>query len=248
LTAALLTGQDAAALPVMHDGLPAAGCDGCQGDASPGFMDRVRGCRLFNRDCDGCDRPGFFQRLQGRFRSMMPWCCGDGEATCANGSCGNGNGIHESMPGLPPLDNKKMPSMSMAEPPLAETAALGLAKNKAKDNIKMTTAAKPDLTTTNFQTSSNPAKALSPRMAEKVGHEADYSWVTGQISREGSKWVIRYATPETVDRFNGSFTIIGSVDGNKIRSGDLVTIHGQPIGSGNAALYRANSVDLIEHE
>jgi len=89
---------------------------------------------------------------------------------------------------------------------------------------------------------------LSARMAEKVGHESDFSWITGQIRRESSGWVIYFATPETIDRYNGRLPIASGVDMSKFQDGNLVTAHGQVNVRGNQASYQAASVDLIEHD
>src|SRR5262249_37839321 len=36
---------------------------------------------------------------------------------------------------------------------------------------------------------------INPKFVNKIGHEEDYSWVTGQLDRENGHWVVRYATP-----------------------------------------------------
>lgn len=90
--------------------------------------------------------------------------------------------------------------------------------------------------------------SLSARMADKVGHENDFSWITGQLRRENNGWVIYFATPETIDRYNGRLPIASGIDMSKFQDGDLVTAHGQVSSRGNQAAYQASSVDLIEHD
>jgi len=38
-----------------------------------------------------------------------------------------------------------------------------------------------------------------------VGHESDYSWITGQIRIENGQHVIHYAAPEVVDAHNAAW-------------------------------------------
>ncbi len=91
--------------------------------------------------------------------------------------------------------------------------------------------------------------ALNPKLASKVGWEADYSWITGQIQVVGpNSYVIHYAGNGAVERFSGRLPLI--VDGlnlSNIQDGDLVSVRGGLVNqSGQTALYRANSIDMIE--
>jgi hypothetical protein len=226
LTATWLAGQNIT--PVAQPMSPAGNyqgtvmMDGGVGDMQPTFWDRVRNFHPFRND----DQPGFFQRLKTRMSGMLP-----GRGYQDNYAAG------DAMPGsFTQSDFQRMPMAKMFEPPLSDGARQAPAKSS--------------LSPTNFQTTMPAGKGINPKMVEKIGHENDYSWVTGQAFLENGKWVIRYATPEIVDRFGGSFILAPGTDTSKIRHGDLVTIQGQPVGSaGNGAtLYRATSVNLIEHE
>jgi len=55
----------------------------------------------------------------------------------------------------------------------------------------------------NVAVSSRPNR-ISPELVSKVGHETDYSWITGQIRIENGRYVIHYAPPEVVDAHSGS--------------------------------------------
>ena len=90
---------------------------------------------------------------------------------------------------------------------------------------------------------------------DRVGHEEDYSWVTGQlcfVHADGGLWVVRYATVDTEDRFGGSVVLASVVNMKNYREGDLVTVHGSILKAGRAskylggALYRAEGIDIVE--
>jgi hypothetical protein len=95
-----------------------------------------------------------------------------------------------------------------------------------------------------------PARAeskINPRFVNNIGHADDYSWITGQLDREGNRWVIRYATPDTVDRYQGQVTLAPGIDLNHLRPGELVSANGQITGTSNgAATFRATAVNKIK--
>jgi hypothetical protein len=128
------------------------------------------------------------------------------------------------------------PGIKLTEPPLLDA-------RQAQAPAKMHVTA-----SIGFHAAAGSRKGLSPKMAGKVGHETDYSWITGQIRRETDGWIIHYATRETVDRYGGQLLLVPSANMNAIRDGDLVCVQGQPEGSGSAATYHARAVNLIEHE
>jgi hypothetical protein len=90
---------------------------------------------------------------------------------------------------------------------------------------------------------------------DKVGHEEDYSWVTGELfyvrSARG-QWVVRYATVDTEDRYGGSVVLAAAVNMKNFREGDLVTVHGSILNEGRGSrylggpLYRADDISMIE--
>jgi hypothetical protein len=97
-------------------------------------------------------------------------------------------------------------------------------------------------------TTLRPNYELSTRDAERVGHEQDYSWITGRVARQGGQWVIRYAAPNEVDRYGGSLVL--NADPSKVHEGDLVTVVGQVVGGrgirGPGSVYQAREVNVIE--
>jgi hypothetical protein len=97
--------------------------------------------------------------------------------------------------------------------------------------------------------------AIQKRYAEKVGHENDYSWITGQlyyIEADGGRWIVRYATADTEDRYHGNILLPPDVNMRNFRSGDLVSVQGEvlnggiPSRIGEAPFYKVNSIDVIE--
>ncbi len=89
----------------------------------------------------------------------------------------------------------------------------------------------------------------------KVGHEQDYSWVTGHlfyVHADGGKWVVRYAMPGEVDKYGGSIVLAPGVEMKNYREGDLVCVYGEILDEGRTsqslggALYRVNSIMMIE--
>ncbi len=129
------------------------------------------------------------------------------------------------------------PPLLTGEPPLAEPAvALG---------NHMQTAA---IARAPQQGASVVATPLNPKVVNKIGHEEDYSWVTGQLFQENGHWIVRYATADTVDRFQGVFILAGEKSLDEFRHGDLVSARGKvvPNPRGGLTLYQVTTVDLIE--
>jgi hypothetical protein len=117
-----------------------------------------------------------------------------------------------------------------SEPPLADTNA------KTTANVLVAPIT--------FHASSA-SRPLSPKVAEKTGHDTNYTWITGQLRKANGRWIIHYSNPEVVDRFGGSL-ILDAPAGQmgSFHDGDLVSAQGRVIRNG----YQATSVNLIEHE
>jgi hypothetical protein len=97
--------------------------------------------------------------------------------------------------------------------------------------------------------------AIQKRYLDKVGHEDNYSWITGQlyyIDADGGRWIVRYATADTEDRYHGNILLPPDVNMRNFRSGDLVSVQGEilnggiPSRIGDAPFYKVNSIDVIE--
>src|SRR5438067_977978 len=63
---------------------------------------------------------------------------------------------------------------------------------------------------------------VDKKYENKVGHEQDYSWVTGHlfyVHTDGGRWVVRYAMPGEVDKFGGSIVLAPGVEMKNFREG-----------------------------
>lgn len=171
------------------------------------------------------ERPGLFGRIRNFFQRQPQ----------ANQQ--QNNGQHQGNPYMNPnMRMNQQQRMPSGEPPLAEVSADAQGQQV---RIQAANASK---------AGPAPANPVNPKLVNKIGHEDDYSWVTGQLFQENGQWLVRYATPDTVDRFNGAFLLglQGTMQG--VRPGDLVSVRGTvvPNPRGGVAVYRVTSVDLIE--
>jgi hypothetical protein len=149
--------------------------------------------------------------------------------------------------GLPPRVGtvqavRVMPATPTAEPPLGAQPPY-----TAYHQGSVTPA-----TAVNLQATSLP---IAPKYQDKVGHETDYTWVTGHlfyVHADGGKWVVRYAAPDEVDRHGGSIVLTPTVEMRNFREGDLVNVYGEILDNGQAArplgaaLYRVKSIQMVE--
>src|SRR5262249_18838611 len=99
------------------------------------------------------------------------------------------------------------------------------------------------------------AQLPAEKNQDKVGHEQDYSWITGQLTyvrADGGRWVLRYGHPEENDKYGGAVTLAPTVEMRNYRDGDLVCVFGQVIDEGRSSrslsspLYRVNSISMVE--
>lgn len=87
---------------------------------------------------------------------------------------------------------------------------------------------------------------------EKVGHETDYSWITGQIYHLNNMWILRYAMDHEVDRYGGYVILSTAANMSRLHTGDLVSVQGSMLASGNfqqhrgLPIYRATHIYLLE--
>jgi hypothetical protein len=228
-----------------------------------GFFGRMRG--WFRPRNDRCtERPGLFNRMREWFgHGDRPEQYAMPHGSMPHGSMPPGTMHAGSMPpgtmqGMPqhtvpvhsgpqkqpgfsatPMPGGMVPSASTREPELAgkplnpagyRTGAPGTAGTPASG----------------VQRPPMRESRISPKFVNKIGHEDDYSWVTGQLDKENGRWVIRYATPETIDRFGGVVFLAPGVDMGNVKQGDLVSATGQVQGQTGGAQYRATSINLIE--
>jgi hypothetical protein len=84
-------------------------------------------------------------------------------------------------------------------------------------------------------------------LAQRIGRDEKFEWVTGQLEMENGRYVLYYATPETVDPHHGKIVLSpAKVDMKTFRTGDLVSARGQLHTGRTGAAYHLTSADLIE--
>ncbi len=100
-----------------------------------------------------------------------------------------------------------------------------------------------------------PEFKIPEKHQNKVGHEADYAWITGHlfyVRADGGRWVLRYSQPDEVDKYGGSVVLAPTVELKNYREGDLVCVHGQVIEERRVSrtlggpLYRVNVISMVE--
>ena len=83
---------------------------------------------------------------------------------------------------------------------------------------------------------------IMPRLVSKIGHEKDFSWITGQLGQQNGQWVIFYATPGTVDDFGGKLVLNYHGDMTGLQAGDLICVWGKVAAAG---VYQVNTISVI---
>ncbi len=69
---------------------------------------------------------------------------------------------------------------------------------------------------------------IRPELANKIGRDEKFEWITGQLEIENGNFVLYYATPETVDKYHGRIVLLSDkADLKQLRKGDLVSVRGQ---------------------
>jgi len=92
---------------------------------------------------------------------------------------------------------------------------------------------------------------ILPHLANKIGRDERFEWITGQFEIENGNYVLYYATPETIDPLHGRIVLSSNqVDMSQFRKGDLVSVRGQlvqrPAGQGTVTIYRVTHASLIK--
>ncbi len=81
---------------------------------------------------------------------------------------------------------------------------------------------------------------ISREYLPRVGHDADYRHITGQLAyvhADKGLWVVRYAPVDREDRYGGSVVLSPVVNMDNYQDGDLVTISGEILNEGRATRY-----------
>ena len=100
-----------------------------------------------------------------------------------------------------------------------------------------------------------PSLTLSKRAEDKIGHDDEYNWVTGQlfyVRADGGRWVLRYGRLDEADKYGGSVILTPTVEMRNYREGDVVCVYGQVINEGRPSrmlggpLYRVGSINMVD--
>ena len=81
---------------------------------------------------------------------------------------------------------------------------------------------------------------ISKEYLPRVGHNADYTHITGQlffVHADKGLWVVRYAPVDREDRYGGSVVLSPVINMDTYQDGDLVTINGDILNDGRATRY-----------
>jgi hypothetical protein len=191
------------------------------------------------------DRP-VFSRIQGWFKRDQP------EMTTQSrfGTPTRSGTIRETE--VQPASPAPAPSLTPAEFPRKLPNPSSQAPQKPDTIVRvMAPTVSPDVQPISLKQTASTQNAKSPilaHLANKVGRDEKFEWVTGQIEIESGKIVLYYATPETVDKYNGRLVLATEkADLNQFRRGDLVSVRGQlSQRPGTTPIYRVSFASLIE--
>jgi hypothetical protein len=185
----------------------------------------------------------FSDRLSGLFASRQ---ANAGQANAGPTSGWQSTGWHEEAgPRLPVITSRSSGGrFTTDEPPLFEGAT---SEPKAVIPSQSSVAIK----TAFFAPSPEEKKSdqngnIRTALLSKIGHADDYSWIIGQIEIANDARVVHYAAPGSHDHFGGQMILHGEVDLTRIKSGDLVAVHGSVIPERMVNLYRVQSISVID--
>jgi hypothetical protein len=130
---------------------------------------------------------------------------------------------------------KKMPSTSNSSPAPTEVPMIP---------------AKP-LQQSSMQVQPNTKQSpILPQLANKIGRDEKFAWITGQLEIENGTYVLYYATPDTVDKYHGRIVLQAPQSGlSQFRKGDLISVRGdvsQRTGLQGGPVYRVTDATLID--
>ena len=183
---------------------------------------------LFRRDGTEPNRP-ILNKIQGWFKRDR------GPATSTEPPLGVPPAPAPVAPAPSPNDlPKKLPNT----PTIKDQATLGPPK-----------AVEPAVTPASLK--QGPISGKTPILAanaNRIGRDDKFAWITGQLEIEaGGKYVLYYATPETVDTYHGRITLVAQqVNMQTFQSGDLISVHGHLASRGGSTTYHLIDANLIE--
>lgn len=92
---------------------------------------------------------------------------------------------------------------------------------------------------------------IRPEIANKIGRDEKFEWITGQLEIENGNLILYYATPETVDKYHGRIVLLPEkADLKQYQRGDLLSVRGQVTQrqtmQGAVPIYHVTLASLIE--
>jgi len=156
-------------------------------------------------------------------------------------------GIQRETPAPPPLFKPSAPANDFPR-------RLPASQLKTSGKVLAQQPAAMDAQQASLQQADFPKRASSPilpQFANKMGRDEHFEWITGQFEFENGNYVVYYATPETIDKYNGRVVLMPKQgDLKQFRKGDLISIRGQltqrPSTQGFVPIYRIQEASLIE--
>lgn len=203
-----------------------------------GFLDRLRGTRA-DEEVPAEPRVPLWARIPNWFQNRFPGVLGSSDNLATNYD--NLQLTEENMGGG---GHHVVPQAVYTEPPLLHTlpppgVMQAQYQQGPANNTVVAAATTPPAS--NFG-------VILPKFAGKIGHEEDYTWVTGQLGQLNGQWVIYYATPGEVDNFGGKLVLNYRGDMRGLQIGDLITVSGG-LTAQNGRLggaYQVNTLSLLE--
>jgi len=97
------------------------------------------------------------------------------------------------------------------------------------------------------QTPTSAKTPILPANVNRIGRDDKFAWVTGQLEIEKGRYVLYYATPETVDTYHGHIVLMPQqVDMQSFQSGDLISVHGHLGSRGGSTIYYLSDANMID--
>ena len=154
-----------------------------------------------------------------------------------------------------PATHGVSPYHSLSAQPTTGPVAVPVA-TPAQPSVYSPMASQPTPAPTMMRVLNTPAPESGPASdPSRMGHEADYSRITGYlyyVHADGGRWLLRYATLDQVDRYGGSVVLIPCMEMGNFREGDLVSVRGEVLNAARTsrslggALYRTQMIEMIE--
>jgi hypothetical protein len=181
-------------------------------------------------------RPGLFSRLTSRIGNLF------------GRSSYDQNGQAEL--GLAPVEPGSAIAVSPTKAPITTTLSEPPLGNVPADNKVVQAGFAPSPAPAAVGQGPTSLGGILPKNINRIGHEEDYSWVTGQVGQVNGQWVIHYATPETADKFGGKLVLAGVQDMSNFHVGDLISVQGGLMAQNGRVIgaFQVQNISLIERK